>query len=130
MLKLLRNSVMIGFALVVVILIILVNAKEIAENKGRVFETEIDGMVVRIGEESYTYEHHLRVQDPNDFEVYFLAKDTKPDEELRFTVIDKENVPAGHLLERYANWEDAQKIHNRAADLKSLARTERDAQEQ
>lgn len=39
-----------------------------------------------VGYEFYTYEHQLRMEDPNDPEIHLLAMDPKRDEKLRFTV--------------------------------------------
>ncbi|MCP4263873.1 MAG: hypothetical protein GY774_41155, partial [Planctomycetes bacterium] len=86
----------------------------------REFKTLIDESVVYIGYEFYTYEHHLKMQDPNNSEIFFLAMDPKGDEELRFTIINRENIPKGHFLERYANWEKAEMIYNTAVRQRDI----------
>jgi len=49
--------------------------------------------------------------------------DPKRDDKLRFTIINREKVPDGHFLERYANWEDAEVICNKAVAQRDLARS-------
>jgi len=119
---------MIGFSLFVVILIVIVNAKEARDKKNREFRTLIDGSTVCVGYEFYTYEHQLRMEDPNDPEIHLLAMDPKRDEKLGFTIINREKVPEGHFLERHANWEDAEIIYNRAVGQRDLIQSENDAQ--
>jgi hypothetical protein len=114
---------MIGFSVFVIILIVIVNAREARDTENREFKTLIDGSNVFIGYDFYTYEHQLRMEDPNDSEVKLLAMDPKRDEKLRFTIINREKVPAGHFLERYANWEDAEIIYNKAVAQRDLTRS-------
>ena len=64
------------------------------------------------------------MEDPNNDEIQLLAMDPKRDEKLRFTTINREKVPAGHFLERYANWEDADAIYKKAVTQRDLARSE------
>ncbi len=119
-----RNYLMIGFSVFVIILIVIVNAREARDTESREFKTLIDGSNVFIGYDFYTYEHQLRMEDPNDSEVKLLAMDPKRDEKLRFTVINREKVPAGHFLERYANWEDTEAIYKRAVAQRDLNKSE------
>lgn len=128
MLKRIRNILMIGFFLFVVILIVIVNVKQSRDDEKREFRTLIDGSTVCVGYEFYTYEHQLRMEDPNDPEIHLFAMDPKRDEKLRFTIINREKVPEGHFLERYANWEDAEIIYNRAVGQRDLIQSENDAQ--
>jgi len=86
----------VGFLVFVVVLIVIVNARELGEDARRRFTASLDGTVVSIGEDYYTCEHHLRMEDPCDPDVYFSARDPKRDGVLRFTIIDKQKVPAGH----------------------------------
>lgn len=127
MLKRTRDVLMIGLFLFVVILIVIANAKQLRDAENREFRTLIDGSTVCVGYEFYTYEHQLRMEDPNDPEIYLLTMDPKRDEELRFTIINREKVPEGHFLERYANWEDAEIIYNRAIGQRDLIQSEKDA---
>ena len=115
---------MIGFCVFVIILIVIVNAREAKDTSNREFKTLIDGSNVFIGYDFYTYEHQLRMEDPNDSEVKLLAMDPKRDDKLRFTIINREKVPAGHFLERYANWEDAEIIYKRAVAKRQMAKSE------
>jgi hypothetical protein len=115
---------MIGFCVFVIILIVIVNAKEARETGNREFKTLIDGSTVCIGYDFYAYEHQLRMEDPNDPEVKLMAIDPKRDGKLRFTVINRENVPDGHFLQRYANWEDAEAIYNKAVAQRDVAQNE------
>lgn len=114
---------MIGFSVFVIILIVIVNAREARDTENREFRTLIDGINVFVGYDFYTYEHQLRMEDPNDSEVKLLAMDPKRDDKLRFAIINREKVPAGHFLERYANWEDTEVIYNKAVAQRDLARS-------
>ena len=111
----------VGFLVFVVVLIVIVNARELGEDARRRFTASLDGTVVSIGEDYYTCEHHLRMEDPCDPDVYFSARDPKRDGVLRFTIIDKQKVPAGHFLEPYADWEEAQKVYEKAARQRELS---------
>ncbi len=117
-----RNILMIGFCVIVLVLIIIVNAREASETEEREFKTTIEGSTVYIGHDFYTYEHQLKMQDPNDPEIYLLVMDPKRDEKLNFTILNRENVPADHFLQQYANWPDAQKIYKKAVAQRDLAR--------
>lgn len=118
-----RNILMIGFCVIVIILIIIVNAREARDTENREFKTQIDGSTVYIGYDFYTYEHQLKMEDPNDPEIYLLAMDPKRDEKLSFAIINRENVPEGHFLQRYANWQDAEAIYKKALAQRDLARS-------
>jgi hypothetical protein len=113
---------MIGFCAIVLILIIIVNVREASETEDREFKTEIEGNTVYIGCDFYSYEHQLKMEDPNDPEIYLLAMDPKRDEKLNFAILNKENVPADHHLQQYANWQDAEVIYTKAAAQRDLAR--------
>lgn len=108
------------FFIFVVVLIVHVNAKEIGITEKREFKALIDESIVYIGYEFYTYEHYLKMQDPNNPEISFTAMDSKRDGKLRLTIINRENLPSGHFLERYANWEKAEMIYKRAADKRNI----------
>ncbi len=119
-----RNILMIGFCVFVIILIVIVNAREARETQDREFKTLIDGSTVYIGYDFHTCEHQLRMEDPNDSEVTLLVMDPERDEELRFTIINRENVPEGHFLGRYANWESAEIIYSEAVAQRDVTRNE------
>jgi len=118
-----RNILMIGFFVIVIVLIVIVNVKEARDTSKREFKTLIDGSTVCIGYDFHTYEHQLKMEDPNDSEIYLLAMDPKRDEKLNFAVINRENVPADHFLQRYANWQDAEAIYEKAVAQRDLAQS-------
>ncbi|MBN2129730.1 MAG: hypothetical protein JW741_09545 [Sedimentisphaerales bacterium] len=86
----------------------------------------IGGGVVSIGEAYYSCEHHLRMEDACNPEAYFSARDPKRDGVLRFTVIDKQKVPAGHFLEPNADSEEARKVYEEAARRRELSHRQDD----
>ena len=118
------------FLIFVIILIFVVNAKENRETKNREFKTLIDGSTVCIGYDFYTYEHQLRMEDPNNPEIYLLAMDPNRDGELKFTLINREKVPAEHFLQNSANWETVENIYKRAVRQRDLTRSKNDIQKQ
>jgi len=119
-----RNILMIGFFVIVIVLIVIVNVKEARDTSKREFKTLIDGSTVCIGYDFHTYEHQLKMEDPNNPDIHLLVMDpNRKDEKLKFTVINREAVPDGHFLERYANWEEAEAIYKKAVAQRDLAQS-------
>ena len=121
-----KNILMIGFCVIVAVLIVIVNTREVSDTEFREFKTEIDGSIVSVGYDFYTYEHQLKMEDPNDSEIYLLAMDPKRDEKLGFTIINRENVPNNHFLQNYANWQEVENIYKKAVIIRDLSRSEND----